>query len=629
MSEIPIRRGQVITPFGPGSISVSPKGDAMIMGVLDKWYYNGYEKSKELEEFKRFEPRLAKILNVEYFMLPPDFRKGKLDVNNNLTLPMLRFPQWHYCIRCKKLKKFDTVIAKTNRCECGGEYVQVPFVTICSKGHIDDFPWREWVHKSITPNCSKDMRLISVGGTNLSTMEVRCECGEKKSLYGITSKNERENENNSEVTYLAQCLDSRENVFYTCTGRNTWFGGVDDRVVCNEYPIAVLKNSSNIYFPETISAIYLPGEMPREVEEILKTFETPLGMTYVEMALERESKGKQIYDLRRLFKERLNKYSDNNIGLAINYWQNPNQRFEGNSYIENIEEQLRIEEYKTLINEVDTQDLKIVPEWKQAHNQEIEKYIKRVNLVTRLRETKVLYGFSRLNAPQEEMNFLKVKKGKEMLFKHPLDKDNNWLPANIIYGEGIFIELDEVLLGEWEQNNQPMIRRFNKLKNRYQILVEQGIVRQRQITPRLVLIHTLAHLIINELVFECGYSASSIRERLYVLDTNGMHGNGFLIYTASGDSDGTLGGLVRMGKMSNLLPIFEKAINKSKWCSSDPICTDIGEISGQGFQKLNMSACHNCTYLPETSCEEFNMLLDRGLVAGTPTDTGIGFFSDL
>ena len=630
MSDIPVRRGQVITPFGPGAISVSHKGDSMIMGVLDKWYYRGNEKSNGWKEFQIFEPRLAKVLDVDYFMLPPDFRISKEDENSNLILPMLRFPQWHYCSRCKKLKEFKTVETKLKRCECGGEYVQVPFVVICQHGHIDDFPWRKWVHKdnSGKSKCNKDMKLVAVGGTNLSTMEVRCDCGAKRSLFGTTSKSEGVDENNSDMTYLARNLDDTPEVFYRCTGRKAWFGGEDDKEPCSEYPLAVLKNSSNIYFPQTISAIYLPGNMPREVEEIIGLFETEIGKVYIKAALEWDIKKKQIEMLRNLFNSRIQGFSDENIGMAITYWNNTDGKLEGLSYTEDIEIQLRLEEYKALINEVDSKDLKIINEWTNRGDEtDIVRFLNKVNLVTKLRETKVLYGFSRLNAPQVDFSIHKVKKGKAMLFKNPSVPENNWLPANITYGEGIFIEIDNDLLDEWEENNLKMQKRFQKLKERYSNLVDQKVVKSREITPRFVLIHTLAHLIINELVFECGYSAAAIRERLYVFDKDGVKTNGVLIYTSSGDTDGTMGGLVRMGKLDNLIPILEKAINKAKWCSSDPICTDIGEMSGQGVQQLNMSACHNCTYLPETSCEEFNMLLDRGVVVGTPSNPEIGFFN--
>jgi hypothetical protein len=40
---------------------------------------------------------------------------------------------------------------------------QVPFVAMCDAGHIQDFPWCEWVHKSARPDCKGPLRLKSTG----------------------------------------------------------------------------------------------------------------------------------------------------------------------------------------------------------------------------------------------------------------------------------------------------------------------------------------------------------------------------------------------------------------------------------------------------------------------------------
>jgi len=142
-----------------------------------------------------------------------------------------------------------------------------------------------------------------------------------------------------------------------------------------------------------------------------------------------------------------------------------------------------------------------------------------------------------------------------------------------------------------------------------------------------VMLHTLAHLLINELVFACGYSSASLRERLYVSDGSGREMAGLLIYTAAGDSEGTMGGLVRMARPQNLRSVLASALNDARWCSTDPVCMDIGE-RGQGPDSCNLAACHGCALLPETSCEEFNRFLDRGLVVGTFSDPSLGYFSD-
>jgi hypothetical protein len=99
---------------------------------------------------------------------------------------------------------------------------------------------------------------------------------------------------------------------------------------------------------------------------------------------------------------------------------------------------------------------------------------------------------------------------------------------------------------------------------------------------------------------------------------------GILIYTAAGDSEGTLGGLVRMGEPGRLEGVLENALAHAAWCSSDPVCI---ESKGQGPGSCNLAACHGCALLPETACEEYNRFLDRALVVGGLGKSELGFFA--
>jgi hypothetical protein len=151
-----------------------------------------------------------------------------------------------------------------------------------------------------------------------------------------------------------------------------------------------------------------------------------------------------------------------------------------------------------------------------------------------------------------------------------------------------------------------------------------GIV--SELSPEFVLLHTLSHVLIKQLSFECGYSSSALRERLYCSNVLGRQMYGLLIYTAEGGSDGTLGGLVRQGE-SDLFPnTLMNAINEAQWCSSDPLCV---ESSGQGYLGLNLAACHSCCMLPETSCELLNRYLDRSTLIGTLSQPSIGLYSSM
>lgn len=191
-----------------------------------------------------------------------------------------------------------------------------------------------------------------------------------------------------------------------------------------------------------------------------------------------------------------------------------------------------------------------------------------------------------------------------------------------MYGEGVFLTLNEAAIGAWETRED--------VADRVQPLIQRRATAGAFVpmpSPRILLMHTLAHLLIRQLSFECGYSLASLRERVYAARPDeGQPMAGILIYTAAGDSEGTLGGLVREGEASRLLSTIIKALQSAEWCSSDPLCR---ESRGQGIGAMNLAACHACTLLPETSCTMSNRLLDRTLLLGSPGHPELGFFSGL
>jgi hypothetical protein len=140
------------------------------------------------------------------------------------------------------------------------------------------------------------------------------------------------------------------------------------------------------------------------------------------------------------------------------------------------------------------------------------------------------------------------------------------------------------------------------------------------------MLHSLSHLLIRELALECGYNAASIRERIYADTAGDQPQAGILIYTAAADSDGTLGGLVDLGKPENLGRLLTQALNRAKICSSDPLCS---EHDPEKDRSLHGAACHACSFVAETSCERGNRYLDRSLLISTLERTDAAFFKDL
>ncbi|MGA4719755.1 DrmB family protein [Fictibacillus nanhaiensis] len=630
MVDIPIRRAQLIAPFGPGAMTVTKEGVSVICAGIDHWYKDNYGtyENIDIEHFKVNEWRLEKLLNVNHFRLPPDFRKtGQSKNNTNLymNIPFLRFPQWHYCRFCGRLEKFN-LHTRSNRLECAtckeknhkNYLVQVPYVAMCEHGHLQDFPWREWVHRSSHPTCNKTMFLNSIGGSSLASMVVKCECGvEPRSLMRITSVN------SNGTTHLSQHLDNDKDSVFTCQGKTPWLGSEKSQL-CSNNLRATLRNASNVYFAKIKSSIYIPADKSKEVDEILEMFRSELFKPYLTIINRRQgSIDEQIEDMRVLANRELQPYTDNQIKDALNALNNELETIEEESENTNSEHRLRVEEYNVLENETDQHNLRIIKADMNKYEVNIRRDFSDIFLVEKLKETRVLAGFTRINSE----NGLSTEELKRLLrLNEQSDEDEHWLPAYEVYGEGIFLKLNKEKLFEWE-NSPQVLGRTKSLQDKADELFREGRMTYKNITPRFVMIHTLAHLIINQLTFECGYSTAALRERLYVSKSSEENMCGLLIYTAAGDSDGTLGGLVKMGKPGNLESILKKAIENARWCSADPICMEIGSHGGQGPDSSNLAACHNCGLLPETACEEFNRFLDRALIVGDLSSDNIGYFN--
>lgn len=241
-------------------------------------------------------------------------------------------------------------------------------------------------------------------------------------------------------------------------------------------------------------------------------------------------------------------------------------------------------------------------------------------IVEKLREVRVFTSFTRLYP---------AGSGEERSGEPaPVSTDPpTWLPGMLVRGEGIFLRMNRSTLAEWEERDA-VKQRVSRLSARLCKEHSMGSlgVRDENISPRLLALHTLAHVLIRQLSMDCGYPISSLRERLYVSCEEGQEMEGILIHTSTGDVAGSLGGLIELGEPERLGRVFTAAIESASWCSADPSCI---ESVSSGINGSNIAACHSCVILPETSCERFNRLLDRGLLVGTPEQPEIGLFNEL
>lgn len=648
MSSGSIRRAQLVSPFGVGAMSILVNGTSIITAGLDHWFGIDDPSLLELNEYIAGDWRLEQRLQVREFRLPPDFRmrrRGSDQRNTNLKVPVLRFPRWSFCMYCKRLELSPLSMSQPVDCpdpshidgstgkQRRTRMSQVPFVAICARGHLDDFPFREWVHKSHNPGCRGVLRLQSRGGGGLEGQVVVCDpdatpkgCGAERSLEGIMNARWV---NQVERTYLTDNLVGN-NQPYECKGARPWLGETER--ACGEPIRGALRGAGNVYFPKVESSIYLPrkvGAVSAALHDLLNRADVRPLLRLLNRTDGAAVTAQQIRDevSPELFqpisdKELLAGYRDM-FGIADEAESEAEGPVDGDGGSAEDAESLtstdvwRHPEFR-LLRETPTDDMLTVAD--PGMHPQLTGPFGRIRRVETLTETRALRGFTRVRDDD-----LKLSVGKALLRRRLLPPAQDWLPAYVVKGEGIYLELNPDRLATWERQPR-VVDRAQKITDHYGGVARLRGTLARSISPRFVLIHTLAHLLINELIFTCGYSSASLRERLYVSETPGREMAGLLIYTAAGDSEGTMGGLVRMAKPENLWPVLATAIGDARWCSTDPVCMDAGD-KGQGPDSCNLAACHGCALLPETSCEEFNRFLDRGLVVGTFADPNLGYFS--
>ena len=230
----------------------------------------------------------------------------------------------------------------------------------------------------------------------------------------------------------------------------------------------------------------------------------------------------------------------------------------------------------------------------------VARAVSNVVSVNRLKEVLVFNGFYRA--------------GGERPTPPDITGESDWLPAIELYGEGLFFTLDETSLQRWESSAEVQ-RRADAFKRRYVRRTGLGGGEfEVDVTPRFLLCHTLAHLVIHQLDADAGYPAASLKERIYCASgTSGSSMAGILIYVAVPDEEGSLGGLMELAKPEAFLRLLTGAFDAATWCSLDPVCA---EQEGHGPDLLNRAACHACALVPEPSCAFGNALLDRVFVKG-------------
>jgi Domain of unknown function (DUF1998) len=594
-----IRQSQLVTTFGPGSMVDLPNHSVLIAG-LDFWTAGGEPISEP-----RLSRKLAAVLDVPTVDLrtPPPADDDPTAPARGITA--FQFPEWFITqdleeqagtrsrTRLLVHRKSLTRGKFVDRDKKKRSVVPVRFVRACRAGHIGDIDWYAFTHNGVS-DCAKQRRQLYIDerGTSgdLTEVWIRCECG----------KAERS---------MAQAAVHANHALGSCDGARPWLG-VFTKETCGEPSRLLIRSASNAYFPQLMSVISLP-ERDQTVKQTVDRV-----WSHLEAVEEMEQLR---YERRKaVVKEALDGLSDEEVFAEIR------SRALGGV---KAEKSVKVAELETLISVKDEigEDrpdgvfyARSLPRtiWDRPWMAPIE----RVVLVHRLREVVAQVGFTRFEsaAPDTEGELdIGVKRAS-------LAREVSWLPAFENRGEGVFLQFSKTKIETW-MTRTAVQRRSLELAAGFEAWRKEHNGTTRTV-PNLayLMMHSFSHLVLTALALRCGYPASSIRERIYAIPEVGY---GVLLYTGTSDAEGTLGGLVQLGRQIH--EVVQSALELGMLCSNDPVCAQHDPSNAHERRFLHGAACHGCLLISETSCEQQNDYLDRSLVVPTVENQDAELFSEI
>lgn len=567
---------------------------SVVMAGTDYWVTG---RDQEIDE-----PRLRSMLRVHRLYRPPVRSDGGV-----AGVPAFLFPRYLRCPRCARIGEYDRndlFYLDRRRFRCKAKHdVKVPrggplvfparFVVACSEGHLDDFPWHDYVHKGQAGERCKPERLRlreSAESAAISDLVVSCEyCPAWRTMEDAFGERA--------ATALGPC-----------SGARPWLGDGYGELCTRGVLRTTLRGASNIYFGLVQSALSIP-EWDDPVHLAIARHEEQLTKV--------DSIDKLRQGIAGGFLPMLEKFEPVHVFRALSKRREQAEKTP-------TAQDIRREEFQALRN-VPNPAIAAEREFQLEHVDVPAKFrdrIERVVIVRRLREVRAIAGFTRIDSAFDLL--VDEDDERERYRVQRLSATElHWRPAFELRGEGVFLELSENDVRRWEAC-QPVKDRSEDMERIHTAWrVGRDLPEAAYPGARFVLLHSLAHMLIQGLALDCGYSSTSIRERIY--SSADPHGPmaGILLYTATPDSDGSLGGLAEKGETERLEALLRDTLDRAVFCSSDPLCghSRPGEIG-----RLNGAACHACLLVSETSCERGNRYLDRAHVVTTVGHLGTNYF---
>jgi hypothetical protein len=590
-----LRRSQVVTTFGPGSLLDLPL-QSVLVGGLDDW--EGV--SEEIHEPRLIE-KLKRLLQLPALRLFTPPQETDDPTAPKTSLRAWQFPEWFITqdveaapgnpglrsrrlVHRKRLTKGKYIDEDRNK----HPIVPVRFVCACKYGHIGDIDWYYFAHRGST-SCRRQLWVDEQGtGGDIADISVRCECGAGRRL--------------------SDAARPEWKALGSCDGARPWLGP-NTREECDQPNRLLVRSASNAYFPQTMSVISLPDRAESLEKAVNQAW------SYLDAVEDVKDVG---YERKKAaVKAALEGFSDDEVFREVQ----ARKGLGGESSVKSVK-QAEMEVLANCKEEIgnDVPDgnfyARSLPKalWDRPWTNAVE----RVVLLHRLREVVAQVGFTRFEALTADVS------GELALDMdvRPADlaREVTWLPAIENRGEGIFVQFSRQALDAWEQSTAVQARKKQLEAGLKRWQDEHSDSHRNFPGMAYILLHSLSHLLITSMALECGYPASSIRERVYAVEA----GYGILLYTGTPDAEGTLGGLVESGR--NIARHLKAALDLGGLCSNDPVCAQHDPASRHESRHLQGAACHGCLLIAETSCEQFNDFLDRALVVPTVEDLGAEFF---
>jgi hypothetical protein len=602
-----IRPSQLLYNYGVGSVVELPNLSAMVMGLDDWPIEQGATEISEPRLLKadQFElgPQVAKLLTPPVTSDSTGVPASPFDATASVGVPVAPFPRWQVCPYCRLLApiqsglfelRLDPYRKDRSRyvhriCKKPGKpptVVPARFLVACEHGHLDDFPWVEFVHRGKT-DCRYELRLYELGASGeVADIQVQCiKCPSKRRLSEAFS-----DEGRAELK--------------KCKGRWPHLRKYDEDQ-CKGRQRAILLGASNSWFPIMLSVLSIPSTTDK-LGQLVELNWAELG----------ECESARDVKLKRKLLKGLAAYTEDQIWEAVAQREASGQDDEGFP-------DLREPEWKVFSDpdpSLNSRNFKLrVVEPPKAYR----KVMNKVVLAERLREVRALVGFTRIESPGDYTELGDFPADQRV----PLSRSPpKWVPTSEVRGEGVFLQFSEQAIEVWIKKTKEREGEFFEAHRRWR--QNRGLEPNDGFpTMRYVLLHSLAHVLIRQFAIECGYTMASIRERIYSRPPGGDHEPmaGLLLYTAAPDSEGTLGGLVALGEPRTLGRHLDQALEAMRLCASDPLCAEHHPIK-DGLT-LHGAACHACLFLPETSCERGNKYLDRSVLVSTVESDDLAFFA--